>query len=315
MKDLRIIFMGTPDFATGILQRMVEEGLQVVAVVTVADKPAGRGQKLQESSVKKYALSQQIPILQPVSLRDEAFLTALKGFQADVQVVVAFRMLPKVVWQMPRKGTFNLHASLLPDYRGAAPINWAIINGETITGVTTFLIDEQIDTGAILLRKEVAITQRETAGTLHDKLMVVGADLVVDTLALIASDKAVPQPQPQPIVEKAAPKIHKETSHIPWEKSLAEIDRFVRGMAPYPTAWAELHHEDEVYAVKIYEATPQEVTHTLPIGSVRVQDRHIEVAVQGGFLRIESLQFPSKKRMSGREFLNGFHFAEGDFFA
>ena len=166
MKDLRIIFMGTPDFATGILQRMVEEGLQVVAVVTVADKPAGRGQKLQESSVKKYALSQQIPVLQPVSLRDEAFLAALKGFQADVQVVVAFRMLPKVVWQMPRKGTFNLHASLLPDYRGAAPINWAIINGETITGVTTFLIDEQIDTGAILLKKEVSITERENAGTL-----------------------------------------------------------------------------------------------------------------------------------------------------
>ena len=187
MKDLRIIFMGTPDFATGVLQRMVEEGLQVVAVVTVADKPAGRGQKLQESSVKKYALSQQIPVLQPISLRDEAFLAALKEFQADVQVVVAFRMLPKVVWQMPSKGTFNLHASLLPDYRGAAPINWAIINGETTTGVTTFLIDDQIDTGAILLKKEVTIAPRETAGTLHDKLMTVGADLVVQTLALIAS--------------------------------------------------------------------------------------------------------------------------------
>ena len=315
MKDLRIIFMGTPDFATGVLQRMVEEGLQVVAVVTVADKPAGRGQKLQESSVKKYALSQQIPVLQPISLRDEAFLAELKAFQADVQVVVAFRMLPKVVWQMPRKGTFNLHASLLPDYRGAAPINWAIINGETTTGVTTFLIDEQIDTGAILLRKEVAIAPRETAGTLHDKLMAVGADSVVETLALMASDKAVPQPQPKQVVEKAAPKIHKETSHIPWEQPLAHIDRFVRGMAPYPTAWAQLHHEGEVYAVKIYEATPQEATHTLPIGSIRVQDRYIEVAVQGGFLGIESLQFPSKKRMSAREFLNGFHFVEGDFFA
>ena len=315
MKDLRIIFMGTPDFATGVLQRMVEEGLQVVAVVTVADKPAGRGQKLQESSVKKYALSQQIPVLQPISLRDEAFLAELKAFQADVQVVVAFRMLPKVVWQMPRKGTFNLHASLLPDYRGAAPINWAIINGETTTGVTTFLIDEQIDTGAILLRKEVAIAPRETAGTLHDKLMAVGADSVVETLALIASDKAVPQPQPKQVVEKAAPKIHKETSHIPWEQPLAHIDRFVRGMAPYPTAWAQLHHEGEVYAVKIYEATPQQATHTLPIGSIRVQDRYIEVAVQGGFLRIEILQFPSKKRMSAREFLNGFHFVEGDFFA
>ena len=196
MKDLRIIFMGTPDFATGVPQRMVEAGLQVVAVVTVADKPAGRGQRLQESSVKKYALSQQIPVLQPISLRDEGFLAQLKAFQADVQVVVAFRMLPKVVWQMPRKGTFNLHASLLPDYRGAAPINWAIIGGEATTGVTTFLIDEQIDTGAILLRKEVAIAPRETAGTLHDKLMTVGADLVVETLALIASDKAVPQSQP-----------------------------------------------------------------------------------------------------------------------
>lgn len=315
MKDLRIIFMGTPDFATGVLQRMVAEGLQVVAVVTVADKPAGRGQKLQESSVKKYALSQQIPVLQPVSLRDEGFLAELKAFQADVQVVVAFRMLPKVVWQMPRKGTFNLHASLLPDYRGAAPINWAIINGETTTGVTTFLIDEQIDTGAMLLRKEVAIAPRETAGTLHDKLMVVGADLVVETLALIASGKVIAQPQEKQAVEKQAPKIHKETSRIPWDKSLEEIDRFVRGMAPYPTAWAELHHQGATYAVKLYEAIPKEATHTLPIGSIRVQDKQIEVAVQGGFLCIESLQFPSKKRMTAREFLNGFHFAEGDFFA
>ena len=315
MKDLRIIFMGTPDFATGVLQRMVAEGLQVVAVVTVADKPAGRGQKLQESSVKKYALSQQIPVLQPVSLRDEGFLAELKAFQADVQVVVAFRMLPKVVWQMPRKGTFNLHASLLPDYRGAAPINWAIINGETTTGVTTFLIDEQIDTGAMLLRKEVAIAPRETAGTLHDKLMVVGADLVVETLALIASGKVIAQPQENQAVEKQAPKIHKETSRIPWDKSLEEIDRFVRGMAPYPTAWAELHHQGATYAVKLYEAIPKEATHTLPIGSIRVQDKQIEVAVQGGFLCIESLQFPSKKRMTAREFLNGFHFAEGDFFA
>ena len=314
MKDLRIIFMGTPDFATGVLQRMVEAGLQVVAVVTVADKPAGRGQRLQESSVKKYALSQQIPVLQPISLRDEGFLAQLKAFQADVQVVVAFRMLPKVVWQMPRKGTFNLHASLLPDYRGAAPINWAIIGGEATTGVTTFLIDEQIDTGAILLRKEVAIAPRETAGTLHDKLMTVGADLVVETLALIASDKAVPQSQPKQVVEKPAPKIHKETSHIPWEQSLAQIDRFVRGMSPYPTAWAQLHHEGETYAVKIYEATPQEATHNLPIGRVLLEDKQIKVAVQGGFLKIESLQFPSKKRMSAREFLNGFHFAEGDFF-
>lgn len=315
MKDLRIIFMGTPDFATGVLQRMVEEGLQVVAVVTVADKPAGRGQKLQESSIKKYALSQQIPVLQPVSLRDEGFLAELKAFQADVQVVVAFRMLPKVVWQMPRKGTFNLHASLLPDYRGAAPINWAIINGETTTGVTTFLIDEQIDTGAMLLRKEVAIAPRETAGTLHDKLMAVGADLVVETLALIASGKVVAQPQEKQAVKKQAPKIHKETSRIPWDKSLEEIDRFVRGMAPYPTAWAELHHQGATYAVKLYEAIPKEATHSLPIGSIRVQDKQIEVAVQGGFLCIESLQFPSKKRMTAREFLNGFHFAEGDFFA
>ena len=315
MKDLRIIFMGTPDFATGVLKRMVEEGLQVVAVVTVADKPAGRGQKLQESSVKKYALSQQIPVLQPISLRDEAFLAALKEFQADVQVVVAFRMLPKVVWQMPSKGTFNLHASLLPDYRGAAPINWAIINGETTTGVTTFLIDDQIDTGAILLKKEVTIAPRETAGTLHDKLMTVGADLVVQTLALIASGQAVAKPQPKEVMPKEAPKIHKETSRIPWEKSLWEIDRFVRGMAPYPTAWAWLHHQGEEYAVKIYEATPVDEPHTLKIGSIRLQHKKIEVAVRGGFLQIEILQFPSKKRMTAQEFLNGFHFTEEDFFA
>ena len=196
MKDLRIIFMGTPDFATGVLKKMVENGLQVVAVVTVADKPSGRGQKLQESSVKKYAVSQNIPLLQPISLRDEGFLEELRQFQADIQVVVAFRMLPKVVWQMPKKGTFNLHASLLPDYRGAAPINWAIINGENRTGVTTFLIDEKIDTGSILLQKEIAIEARETAGSLHDKLMEIGSDLVLTTIEKIATDKISPLAQP-----------------------------------------------------------------------------------------------------------------------
>jgi len=314
MKNLRIVFMGTPDFATGILKKIVEAGLQVVAVVTVADKPSGRGQKLQESSVKKYALSQGIPVLQPVSLREEKFLEQLRTFKADIQVVVAFRMLPKVVWQIPKKGTFNLHASLLPDYRGAAPINWVIINGETKTGVTTFLIDEKIDTGAILLQKEIPISERETAGSLHDKLMSVGADLVLDTLDLIASGKSNPITQPNENI-KEAPKIHKDTARIRWNISLEAIDRFIRGMSPYPTAWTVLHHKGKEYAIKIYTATPIIATHTFTIGSIHLSNRQIRVAVLGGFLQIEELQFPSKKRMNSKEFLNGFYFEESDFFS
>jgi len=313
MKALRIIFMGTPDFATGVLKKMVENGLQVVAVVTVADKPSGRGQKLQESSVKKYAVSQNIPLLQPISLRDEGFLEELRQFQADIQVVVAFRMLPKVVWQMPKKGTFNLHASLLPDYRGAAPINWAIINGENRTGVTTFLIDEKIDTGSILLQKEIAIEARETAGSLHDKLMEIGSDLVLTTIEKIATDKISPLAQPLKVT-KEAPKIHKETARINWRASLYSIDCFIRGMAPYPTAWTILHHQGEQIPVKIYVASPIEVAHELSIGSIQADNKSIKVAVQGGFLQIEELQLPSKKRMTAKELLNGFHFGDEDIF-
>lgn len=313
MKDVRIIFMGTPDFATHILEKLVKSGKNIVAVVTAPDKQAGRGQKIQESSVKKYALSQNISVLQPTNLKDEVFLEELKQFNADLQIVVAFRMLPKVVWQMPPLGTFNLHASLLPDYRGAAPINWAIINGETQTGVTTFFIDDKIDTGALILQEETAISERETAGTLHDKLMVQGANLVLRTIDLIAEGDVKTTQQPEKIAKEAF-KIHKDTCRIDWQKPLYEIDCFVRGMSPYPTAWTVLKQNQTEIPVKIYEATPITEFHSYSNGKIIVDGKKLKVATQSGFLQIEELQLPAKKRMNVKDLLNGFSFEEGSFF-
>src|SRR5690554_6694061 len=268
MTDLRIIFMGTPDCATGILEAILENGYQVVGVVTAPDKPAGRGRKLSVSSVKQYALSKGLHILQPTRLKDEGFLAELQALKANLQVVVAFRMLPKEVWQMPALGTFNLHASLLPDYRGAAPINWAIINGETKTGVTTFFIDEKIDTGAMILSEELVIEPNENAGSLHDRLMNLGKKTVLETLELIQKNKVRTIVQPELIGSKTAYKLNKENTKIDWKKSLDQIHNLIRGLSPYPCAWTFLEDKSEQWNVKIYESEKEIALHDYQIGTV-----------------------------------------------
>ena len=301
--------MGTPEFAAASLRALVENGYNVVGVVTVADKPSGRGQKVHSSAVKQYAESQRIPVLQPTNLKDDQFVSELKALAPDVQVVVAFRMLPKKVWALPTLGTFNLHASLLPQYRGSAPINWAIINGERETGVTTFLIDEKIDTGAILLQERVPITESETAGTLHDKLMEVGAALVLKTVDLLASGEVAPTEQPNKDLLSDAPKIFKETCKINWEEEGYKIELLIRGMSPYPTAWAVLHNGDKEFDVKIYDAKFHPSPHQAAIGSLSTEKRQLKVAVKGGYLEIRELQLPAKKRMRAADLLNGFSLA------
>ena len=301
--------MGTPEFAAASLRALVEGGYNVVGVVTVADKPSGRGQKVHSSAVKQYAESQRIPVLQPTNLKDDQFVSELKALAPDVQVVVAFRMLPKKVWALPTLGTFNLHASLLPQYRGSAPINWAIINGERETGVTTFLIDEKIDTGAILLQERVPITESETAGTLHDKLMDVGAALVLKTVDLLASGEVAPTEQPNKDLLSDAPKIFKETCKINWEEDGYKIELLIRGMSPYPTAWAVLHNGDKEFDVKIYDAKFHQSPAQAAIGSLSTEKRQLKVAVKGGYLEIRELQLPAKKRMRAADLLNGFSLA------
>nr|WP_314559306.1 methionyl-tRNA formyltransferase [uncultured Capnocytophaga sp.] len=307
---MRIVFMGTPDFALASLQALVENNYNVVGVVTVADKPSGRGQKLNASPVKTYALSKGIPVLQPLKLKDENFLTQLKALAPDLQIVVAFRMLPEVVWRLPKYGTFNLHASLLPNYRGAAPINWAIINGEKQTGVTTFFIDEKIDTGAIIAQAITPITQHETAGTLHDKLMVQGAKLVCETVNKIAEGNCPTLPQNKEITFAEAPKIYKETCKINWHKNGLAIEQLIRGMSPYPTAWTEFIHKGETLPTKVYDALFQPHTHQLPIGTIIADKKHLQIAVTDGYIQLLELQLPAKKRMKTTDLLNGFSFNE-----
>ena len=302
--------MGTPNFALASLQALVENNYNVVGVVTVADKPSGRGQKLNASPVKTYALSKGIPVLQPLKLKDENFLTQLKALAPDLQIVVAFRMLPEVVWRLPKYGTFNLHASLLPNYRGAAPINWAIINGEKQTGVTTFFIDEKIDTGAIIAQAITPITQHETAGTLHDKLMVQGAKLVCETVNKIAEGNCPTQPQNKEITFAEAPKIYKETCKINWHKNGLAIEQLIRGMSPYPTAWTEFIHKGETLPTKVYDALFQPHTHQLPIGTIIADKKHLQIAVTDGYIQLLELQLPAKKRMKTTDLLNGFSFNE-----
>ena len=305
---MRIVFMGTPDFALASLKALVENHYNVVGVVTVADKPSGRGQKLHESPVKLYAESKGIPVLQPIKLKDETFVNALKALQPDLQIVVAFRMLPEVVWRLPKYGTFNLHASLLPNYRGAAPINWAIINGEKETGVTTFFIDEKIDTGAIIAQEVTPIESHETAGTLHDKLMVQGAELVLKTVDSIAEGTCTTQPQNKEVTFAEAPKIYKETCKIDWQAEGVTIERLVRGMSPYPTAWTEFVQKGEVLNVKVYDALFEPVSHQYPIGELLVDKKGLRVAVKDGYIKLLELQLPAKKRMKTSDLLNGFCF-------
>lgn len=308
MRDLRIVFMGTPEFAVQSLRAIIESGFQVVGVVTAPDKPAGRGRKLQHSAVKKYAEEQNLPLLQPVNLKDPVFIDQLKQWKANLQVVVAFRMLPKIVWQLPEFGTFNLHASLLPQYRGAAPINWAIINGETRTGVSTFFIDEKIDTGEMILQEEVAIEPEESAGGLHDRLMEIGARLVVKTLEQIKTGKVTTTPQPVDGSINSAYKLNRDNTRIDWTKSLDEIHNHIRGLSPYPTAWTELQNNSEPVIMKIYLARKEMAAHRLDPGQIIQQGRTVKVAAVGGFIHLEEIQLPGKRKMKIKEFLNGFEF-------
>lgn len=312
-EDLRIVFMGTPDFAVESLRALVEGGYRVVGVVTMPDKPVGRhGSVLQASPVKTYAVSEGLPVLQPEKLKDETFLAALCALQADLQIVVAFRMLPEVVWNMPRLGTFNLHASLLPQYRGAAPINWAVINGDTETGVTTFFLTHEIDTGKIIRRKQVPIADTDDVGTVHDTLMKIGGGLVTETvdLLLAGETEAIPQEQfyKDPSELRPAPKIFKETCRIDWNRPLKKIYDFVRGLSPYPAAWTELvSPEGNRTALKIYKTEKRIAAHTFPAGTLCTDAKtYLDVAVEGGYLRLLSLQLAGKKRLNVGEFLNGY---------
>ena len=298
--------MGTPHFAVGVLDALVTNGYNVVGVVTASDKPAGRGRKMNESAVKQYALKLGIPILQPPNLKNERFIKALEALNADVQIVVAFRMLPKVVWDMPSHGTFNLHASLLPDYRGAAPINWAIINGETETGVTTFFIDDKIDTGAIIANRSVQIATDESAGELHDKLMILGSELVLDTVDLIESENASPQVQEERANLKPAPKLNRENCKINWHDPLERTYNQIRGLSPYPAAWSTLMNGDESFDVKIYKAAKTELDHTYEIGELIVSKKELRVAVKNGLINLLEIQIPGKRKMDIISFLNGY---------
>ena len=306
-KDLRIVYMGTPEFAVEPLKRLVEEGYNVVGVVTMPDKPAGRGQHLQESPVKKYALQEDIPILQPEKLRDEDFLVQLKMWQADIQVVVAFRMLPEVVWNMPRLGTFNLHASLLPQYRGAAPINWAIINGEKETGVTTFFLKHEIDTGNIILQRSTPIADSDNVGTLYDRLMNMGAELVVETMERITLGDVSTMPQDDSVAINPAPKIFKEDCKINWNKSAVELHNFVRGLSPYPAAFTEVKNDKgQVLSLKVLETEVVEETVSEQPGTL-VSDgkKQLYFATEEGYLSVKKLQLAGKKAMTTEELLRG----------
>ncbi|MCQ4873408.1 MULTISPECIES: methionyl-tRNA formyltransferase [Odoribacteraceae] len=312
MRELRIVYMGTPDFAVYPLQKLLEAGHHVVAVVTNPDKPAGRGQKIQESPVKKFAVEKGIPVLQPERFRDERFLADLRAFRADLQLVVAFKMLPEVVWNMPPLGTVNLHASLLPDYRGAAPINWAVINGETCSGVTTFLLKHEIDTGNLIFQERVEIGETMTAGELHDQLMYTGADLLVKTVEAMASGEYPLQDQTGLLAgrePKHAPKIFKEDMKVDWTLGLDMIYNRIRGLSPFPTAWTELKNKKtgETVSLKIFvtERIPKEYTGDVTLATDN--KTFLDVLVKGGAIRIKELQLSGKKRMKTDEFLRGFH--------
>ncbi len=308
MRKLRIVFMGTPEFAVGILDTVLKNNFEVVGVITAADKPAGRGQQIKFSAVKQYALENNLHLLQPTNLKDIEFLNSLKALDANLQIVVAFRMLPEVVWRMPEFGTFNLHASLLPNYRGAAPINWAIINGETKTGVTTFFIDDKIDTGAMILSNEISIEPLENAGSLHDKLMILGSQTAAETLRLIENNNVVLTIQTENDAIKTAHKLNKDNCKINWLKPGIDIHNQIRGLSPYPTAWTFINNGKEQWNVKIDEAIFELQEHDYHVGQVITTKKEIRIAVKNGYIKIESLQFPGKKKMKSFELLNGMIF-------
>ena len=304
-RDLRIVFMGTPDFAVAGLAMLVSNGFTIVGVITAPDRPAGRGRKLKASAVKEYAISKELKVLQPTNLKHTDFLKELQALNVNLQIVVAFRMLPKVVWQMPKYGTFNLHASLLPQYRGAAPINWAIINGETKTGVTTFFIDEKIDTGEIILQEETEISATAAAGDLHDKLMVLGANLILKTVKKIQADDVKLKKQTASKDLKSAYKIHRETCKIDWSLPLIEIYNHIRGLSPYPTAWTTLYNGEAQLQLKIFKTEIETEAHSYTLGKVVSTKKTIKIALKDGYLNLLEIQLPGKRKMKTHEVLNG----------
>jgi methionyl-tRNA formyltransferase len=316
---MRIVFMGTPQFAVASLKILVDNKYDVAGVITSPDKPAGRGQQVQQSAVKQFAEQQGLRVLQPTNLKDENFLQELHVLKPDLQIVVAFRMLPVSVWSLPPLGTYNLHASLLPQYRGAAPINWAIINGEKETGITTFKLQHEIDTGNILLQQRVTITPETNAGQLHDILMEQGADLMLQSIKKIEEGNAVLVEQDKLMLNqeaKHAPKIFKDTCKIDWNHSITDIYNLIRGLSPYPCAYTELHTTDnKVIVFKVYNALKEETSHGLPVGQIKTDRKtYIKIACQGGFMDVKELQMAGKKKLPVTEFLKGFSFPEGSFF-
>lgn len=310
--DLRIVFMGTPDFAVASLKRLVENNYNIVGVITAPDKPAGRGQKLQESAVKSYAVAKNIKVLQPFKLKDESFLSELKTLNADLQIVVAFRMLPEAVWNMPSLGTFNLHGSLLPKYRGAAPLNWAVINGDKETGVTTFKLKHEIDTGNIMFQEKIAIGANDNVGIIHDKLMDIGAALVVKTVEAIANN-TIEYIDQQKLISKGvdstpAPKIFKDDCLINWNENGQSIKNKIRGLSPYPASWTNIYDGDKIFkTAKIYDVDFEPRTLASTPGKVETDDKtFVNIACKDGFISINTLQLSGKKRMNTEDFLRGF---------
>jgi len=307
-RDLRIVFMGTPDFAVTTLKSLVDNNYNIAGVITAPDKPAGRGQNIHKSAVKQYAESAGLNILQPKNLKADEFVKELEALKANLQIVVAFRMLPKIVWQMPEYGTFNLHASLLPDYRGAAPINWAIINGETKTGVSTFFIDEKIDTGEMILQQEINIDPTENAGSLHDKLMTIGSELVIKTVQKIENNTVSTSPQPSDKEIRTAYKLNKDNCKIDWTDTLHNIYNKVRGLCPYPSAWTTLLNNEKEVSVKIYEVEKDICEHNDPVGTIISTKKEVKVAVSKGYIKLLEIQLPGKRKMDIKSLLNGYNF-------
>lgn len=313
-KEIRIVFMGTPEFAVESLKALIEHGYQVVGVITAPDKPAGRGRQMTESAVKKYAVENGLQVLQPEKLKNPEFLAELESLKADLQIVVAFRMLPEVVWNRPSLGTFNLHASLLPQYRGAAPLNWAVINGEKETGVTTFLLDQEIDTGRIIYQERLAIGENDSVGDLHDRMMMVGANLVLKTVDALAEGKveAVEQTALMNSSEniKHAPKIFKDDCRIDWTRDTESVRNLIRGLSPYPAAWTELVHQgnNEIMTAKIYSANRDNTSMPGAPGTIHTDGKtFLRIACIDGWLSITDIQLSGKKRMKTEELLRGFH--------
>jgi len=309
-KDLRIVFLGTPDFAVESLNRLVKGGYNIVGVVTMPDKIAGRGHKLFQSPVKEYAVAHGLKLLQPTNLKDEAFVEELHSLKADLQIVIAFRMLPEVVWNMPPMGTFNLHASLLPKYRGAAPINWAVMNGDKETGVTTFFLKHEIDTGDIIQQKKIAISRTDNVGDVHDRLMMLGADMVIETVEAILNGNIAPIPQEdlcnKGIEATPAPKIFKDTCRVDWNKSAEQIYNHIRGLSPYPAAWTEISNGENVYSFKIFQTGEPVDRHDLKSGELLIENNRLWVGCADGAIEILSMQLSGKKRMSPADFMRGF---------